>query len=216
MVMTLFDMVYKLVEEVEREKGNIPREEVIEEKATYILEHSIAEYNSRGLFLRDFSMIGVKQGKETEVQVQNYMIFKVSSDYKAWELKTLRSLGEVDWEISNSEVTDIVIVMLDGVIKDYNLVNEERIIWKHPIYSVEWEENGEERQDMIYDRVQLEEVLIELVHEQAYKLRVFNILKQVYEHFQVLGTLYSTQNIRTAPTVLWGYTQDYDEEDYMF
>jgi len=214
--MTLFDMVYKLVEEVEREKGNIPREEVIEEKATYILEHSIAEYNSRGLFLRDFSMIGVKQGKETEVQVQNYMIFKVSSDYKAWELKTLRSLGEVDWEISNSEVTDIVIVMLDGVIKDYNLVNEERIIWKHPIYSVEWEENGEERQDMIYDRVQLEEVLIELVHEQAYKLRVFNILKQVYEHFQVLGTLYSTQNIRTAPTVLWGYTQDYDEEDYMF
>jgi hypothetical protein len=29
MVMTLFDMVYKLVEEVEREKGNIPREEVI-------------------------------------------------------------------------------------------------------------------------------------------------------------------------------------------
>src|SRR5690554_6401424 len=103
MVMTLFDLAYKLLEEVEREKGNIPREEVIEEKATSILEHSIAEYNSRGLFLRDFSMIGVKQGKETELQVQNYMIFKVSSDYKAWELKTLRSLGEVEWEISNSE-----------------------------------------------------------------------------------------------------------------
>jgi hypothetical protein len=216
MVMVLFDMVYKLVEEVEKLKGNIPREEVIEEKVTYILEHSIAEYNSKGLFLRDFSMIGVKDSKEVEVQVQKYVVFRVSSDYKRWELKTLRSLGEVEWEIEQSEVTDIVIVMIDGIIKDFNLVNEERIIWKHPVFTVEWEEDGEDKQVMIYDRIQLEEAVIELVQEQAYKLSVFNILKQVYEHFQVLGTLYSTQNIRTAPTVLWGYTQDYDEEDYKF
>ena len=216
MVISIFDMVYKLLEEVEKLKGNFPREEVIEEKTEYILEHSIAEYSSRGLFLRDFSMIGVKDSKEVEVQPQKYMLFTVSSDYKKWELETLKSLGEVEWEIRNTEVTDISVVMFDGVIKDYNLVNEERVIWKSPVFTVEWEEDGDDRQVLIYDRVYLEEVIIERVNEKSYRLRVFDILRQVFLPFQVFGTLYSSQDIITAPTVLWGYTEEYNEEDYIF
>ncbi len=212
MVIKLFDLVYKLLEEVEKQKGNIPREEVIAEKATYILEHSIAEYNSRGLYLRDFSMIGVKDSKEIEVQPSRYMLFTVSGDYKKWELQTLKSLGEIEWEIRNTEVTDISVVMFDGVIKDYNLVNEERVIWKSPVFTVEWEEDGEDKQELIYDRVHLEEVIIEKVNEKSYRLRVFDILRQVFLPFQVFGTLYSSQDIITAPTVLWGYIDSYIED----
>jgi len=161
-------------------------------------------------------MIGVKDSKEIEVQLPKYMLFTVSSDYKKWELQTLRSLGEVEWEIRNTEVTDIAICMFDGIIKEYDLVNEDRVIWKHPIFVVEWEEDGEDREQLIYDRVHLEEVIIEKVNEKSYRLRVFDILRQVFLPFQVFGTLYSSQDIKTAPTVLWGYTQEYDEEDYTF
>jgi hypothetical protein len=216
MVIKLFDLVYKLIEECEKKKGNFTKQEFIEEKATYILEHSIAEYNSRGLFLRDFSMIGVKDSKEIEVQPSRYMLFTVSGDYKKWELQTLKSLGEVEWEIRNTEVTDISVCLFDGIIKDYNLVNEERVLWKHPVFTVEWEEEGEDRQVLIYDRVYLEEFIKEKVNEKSYRLRVFDILRQVFLPFQVFGTLYSSQDIIAAPTVLWGYTEEYNEEDYTF
>jgi hypothetical protein len=142
------------------------------------------------------------------------MLFTVSRDYKKWEVQTLKSLGEIEWEIRNSEVTDIAIAMFDGIIKDYTLVNEDRIIWKHPIFVVEWEEDGEDREQLIYDRVHLEEVIIEKVKEKSYRLRVFDILRQVFLPFQVFGTLYSSQDIITAPTVLWGYIEEYNEEDY--
>lgn len=203
-----------LVKEVIKQTGNLPKLEDLAEMTNYILEHSIAEYNQRGLFLRDFNMIGVKDSKEIEVQPQKYMLFTVSSDYKKWELQTLKSLGEIEWEIRNSEVTDIAIAMFDGIIKDYTLVNEERVIWKHPVFTVEWEEDGEDKQELIYDRVHLEEVIIEKVNEKSYRLRVFDILRQVFLPFQVFGTLYSSQDIITAPTVLWGYIEEYNEEDY--
>lgn len=201
-----------LVKEVINQTGNLPKLDDLAEKTNYILEHSIAEYNSKGLFLRDFSMIGVKDSKDIEVQLPKYMLFTVSSNYKKWELQTLKSLGEIEWEIRNTEVTDIAICMFDGIIKEYNLVNEDRVIWKHPIFVVEWEEDGEDREQLIYDRVHLEEVIIEKVNEKSYRLRVFDILRQVFLHFQVLGTLYSSQDINTTPTVLWGYIEEYNEE----
>jgi hypothetical protein len=203
-----------LVKEVIKQTGNLPKLDDLAEKTNYILEHSIAEYNQRGLFLRDFNMIGVKDSKEIEVQPSRYMLFTVSGDYKKWELQTLKSLGEIEWEIRNTEVTDIAICMFDGIIKEYDLVNEDRVIWKHPIFVVEWEEDGEDREQLIYDRVHLEEVIIEKVNEKSYRLRVFDILRQVFLPFQVLGTLYSSQDINTTPTVLWGYTEEYNEEDY--
>lgn len=58
--MNLFSMVVLLLEEVEKLKDNIPSVECIEEQATCLLEHSIVEYNSKGLFLREFSIIGVR------------------------------------------------------------------------------------------------------------------------------------------------------------
>jgi hypothetical protein len=210
----LYDLVEILVKEAIKQTGNLPKLDDLAEKTNYILEHSIAEYNQRGLFLRDFNMIGVKDSKEIEVQPPKYMLFTVSSDYKKWELQTLKSLGEIEWEIRNTEVTDIAICMFDGIIKDYTLVNEERVIWKHPVFTVEWEEDGEDKQELIYDRVHLEEVIIEKVNEKSYRLRVFDILRQVFLPFQVFGTLYSSQDIITAPTVLWGYIEEYNEEDY--
>lgn len=212
--MILYDLIEMLVKEVIKQTGNLPKLDDLAEKTNYILEHSIAEYNQRGLFLRDFNMIGVKDSKEIEVQPSRYMLFTVSSDYKKWELQTLKSLGEIEWEIRNTEVTDIAICMFDGIIKEYDLVNEDRVIWKHPIFTVEWEEDGEDKQELIYDRVHLEEVIIEKVNEKSYRLRVFDILRQVFLPFQVFGTLYSSQDIITAPTVLWGYIEEYNEEDY--
>lgn len=56
----LFFMVELLLTNVEKLKGDIPRTEYIEEEIFYLLENSIVEYNSKGLFLREFSIIGVR------------------------------------------------------------------------------------------------------------------------------------------------------------
>lgn len=56
----LFFMVELLLTNVEKLKGDIPRAEYIEEENFYLLENSIVEYNSKGLFLREFSIIGVR------------------------------------------------------------------------------------------------------------------------------------------------------------
>ena len=56
----LFFMVELLLTNVEKLKGDIPRAEYIEEEIFYLLENSIVEYNSKGLFLREFSIIGVR------------------------------------------------------------------------------------------------------------------------------------------------------------
>ncbi len=213
MVMVLFDLVYKLVEKLEIQTGNIPKQEFVEEKTKYILEHSIAEYNQRGLFLRDFSMLGVKDSKQVEVQAPQYLTFKVSSNFKKWRLNTHRSLYQVEREIEQSEVTEIVVVMMDGDIKEYTLVDEKRVIWKNPIYVVEWEEDGEDKQKLIYDKKQLEEVILELVEQKSYRVRAFSILNQKYENFQVFGTIYSTDDFISEPTILWGYIDSFFEDE---
>jgi hypothetical protein len=88
-----------------------------------------------------------------------------------------------------------------------------RVIWDNPIYQIEY--NFEENNELtinVHDRLLLEEKIKELVEEEALKIQVYNILENVYEFFQVHGTLFSVDMYKSEPIILWGRTEPNDKE----
>ncbi len=197
-VMLLFDLVYSIVAEVEKLKGNLERSEVIEEKAKYILEHSSIRYNNEGLWLSSYSQVGVKQSKEVEVQVPDFLVFTITEDLKTWDLSTYRTLEEVEQVLRSLEEYEVAVVMIQSVIVNYNLVTNvfnSRVIWQNHIFQVEYKDtSNEDKTVLIYDRVQLKDVVIDKFKRGYSDIKVYDILKQCYIHFYIKDVVYSTSN----------------------
>jgi hypothetical protein len=62
--MNLFELVKRLILEVEREKGNLPKKEELVERVQNILVHSVVKHDHNGLSISSWNSIGVKNGEE--------------------------------------------------------------------------------------------------------------------------------------------------------
>lgn len=215
--MTLFGLVYKMLEEVLKQEGKLSKEEEIEEKVSTILKHSIIEYNHKGLFLESYSAVGVSNGKEIEVNIPKYITFEINRNSETWKLRTQKTLGDVEWVVRNTEEDSITVVMISGVVFEYSMLEDAffgRIVWKDPIYRIEiTKDNGEEHQQLVHDRVNLEEEIKNIVMNiNIESISVFDLIEKENEHFHILGTIFSSEGIETEPSILWGRTEPNNEE----
>lgn len=208
--MRLYELIYSVVKEVEREKGNIPKEDVVEEKVEYILKNSTMKYNANTFRLESYTSFGVKHWKDVELELQTYLLFRVNYDFNEWVLKTFSDLRQLEFDLRNSENT-IQVVLMNGNIKQYFKTDypfNGAIRWKDAIYQVEYaEEDGEDKNVLIYDIRQLEEVIVELVKEGMEKIRAFNIVSSSYENFYLKSVIYSTSQNLLPVEIFWGKSE---------
>lgn len=208
--MRLYELVYNVAKEVEREKGNFPKEEVVREKTDFILKHSSMKYDEFGLFISSFSKLGIEAWKDAELELPKYMLFSVSYDYQDWEIQSYNDLKRLEFNLRNAE--DIIqVALFDGVIKDYNIIEDTfngLVIWKDPIYKIEYTtEDKKDREILIYDDRRLEEEIRKAVKEKYENIQVFNINEGMYEHFYVKDVVFSTDCGERPSEVIWGKSE---------
>lgn len=211
----LFNLVYYLVEEVERMKENESNSEFIAEKAEHIIQHSMTKYNNGILLLKSFSLIGIQDGKKFNITIPTYLVFKVSNDYQKWRLSTPQKLSDVEWVIKQADDESTVVVLLNGEIERYTYI-DDIITWKTPIYILNWrdKETGKYKQEHTHNKEHLEENIKRKVYVNDYtEMNVYNIIEQKYLPFYVTGTLYSTEGLDDDLNVIWKPTQEYDFEN---
>lgn len=207
--MTLYELVYSVIEQVERERGNYGGKEEVEEKVSYILKHSSMKYNSFCLRLESYTSLGIENWKDAELQLPKYLLFRITYDSKDWVLKSHNDLKMLEFDLRNSDDT-IQVVLMDGSIKEYMIVNDifnGLIVWKHPIYQIEYKEQCEDKVVLIYDNKQLEEKVRQVVKEGYEDIQVFNIGLGMYEHFYVKDVVYSTDGGDRPSEVVWGKSE---------
>ncbi|GEM_PF-3093433 len=211
MRISLFDLMYNLVENANRMTGYFPRPEKVRENTEYIMAHSSVKYDHTGLWLKSYSAIGVKQAKEVIIQVPKYIIFKITEDDKKWELSTCENLEQIEEVLRYLEDYEISVVMIDGIITQYNHIEEpfkSRIIWKNPIYQIQYQEqNGEKNSELIYDRSHLEAVIIDKFKQGYKNLMAFNVLEQQYDDFFITAVVYSTDSGNRPPKMHLGKSE---------
>ncbi len=220
--MILFDLICSLVKEVEREKGNFGEQEKVLEKVNHILKFSSMKYDEDGLYIESFSKLGIEHWKGTELELPRYLVFIIDSGYKKWVLKTVKSIEDIEYELVTLEDFEFAVVIIDGVIKEYNIIEttfNDRVVWKDPIFHIEYIQGQENKVELVYERIKLEEEIKRLVKEDDIKdLKVFNIMEDFYEvNFYVLGVVYSTSEGERPLQVIWGKSEmtflDIAEED---
>lgn len=219
--MTLYDLVYRLANKVEREKGNFGKGEEVAEKVNYILKFSNIKCDEDGLYITSFSKLGIEHWKDIVLDLPKYLVFIIDSGYKKWVLKTINNLEDIEYELKTLEDFEFAVVIIDEVIKEYNIVDEtfnDRVIWKDPIIQVEYKQGEDSKAILVYDRARLEEEIKKLVKDKKVEdIQVFNIIEGFYEHFYVLGIVYSTSKGERTLQVIWGKSEmtflDVAEED---
>jgi hypothetical protein len=210
--MVLYDLVKTLVVEVDKINGDYRSKEKLEEITEYILEHSIVEYKANTLNMKSFTMIGVKQGKNIDVQIPRFLTFEISEDRKDWKLLTHNNLGDLEYRIKNSE--EIIVALIDGVIKHFNLIYgsfNNNIIWKNPIFRMEFKKNNKNMSLPIHELYQAEEEIIKKI-EEVEDIKIYDLVNSKYLDFYVMGTIYSTDGGETDLIINWGLTEPKSED----
>src|SRR5690606_20928917 len=96
-----------------------------------------------------------------------------------WELKTVNNIEDIEYELNYLEEFEFAVIIVDGVVKEYTLVEDtinSRVIWKDPIFQIEYTIGQENKEILIYERLKLQEEVIRLVKDEDIKdIQVFNI-----------------------------------------
>jgi len=209
--MTLCNLLYDILSKVEKEKGNFGEKEIVEERVNYILKNSSLIYDNDGLYITSSSKLGIELWKDIELELPKYLLFILDSAYKEWELKTVTSIEDIEYELNYLEDFEFAVAIIDGVIREFNLIEDtffSRVIWEDPIFKIEFKEKQEDKVKSIYGTKKLEEEIVELVRDKNIKdIQVINIAEGMYEHFYVKGVIYSTSENNLPLEVFWGKSE---------
>lgn len=210
-MMKLYDLIFEVLRQVEREKGNFGEKEKVDSRVDHILENSSIIYDQQGLHIFSSSKLGIEPYRDVELELPPYLLFTTDLGYKEWELKTLDSIEDMEDELNYLEDFQLAVAVIDGKIRAFNLIEESynsRVIWQDTIYLIHFKENGEESQKFIYERTKLEDEIIGLVKaENIEDIKVFNIYEGMFEHFYVKDVVYSSSENYLPAEVVWGISE---------
>jgi hypothetical protein len=106
------------------------------------------------------------------------------------------------------------VALIDGVIKHFNLIYgsfNNNIIWKNPIFRMEFKKNNKNMSLPIHELYQAEEEIIKKI-EEVEDIKIYDLVNSKYLDFYVMGTIYSTDGGETDLIINWGLTEPKSED----